>query len=151
MKETHGVAWVVIAATCVFGCTSEPSPLDASVDAGPEGVCCPMEEPSCDCTALGGWAPRVEECDTFGVCDAWPPDFQARVDSHGCPYWVTGSFGSETGCCLCRPEDAGLDAGEDAGEDAGVEVDAGEDAGVDAGVDAGLDADGGPDGGADGG
>lgn len=79
---------------------------DSAVPVG-GGVCCPRDTPSCDCTALGGWAPSLDECNLQGICDAWPPDFTEGVDSHGCPYWSPGGS-PESGCCLCLPEDGGL-------------------------------------------
>lgn len=125
------IAPVVILCASMFAACDAPAPVDGGLDATvsdamisdaaiadatlpdatvPDGggVCCPRGTPSCNCTALGGWAPSLEECDLQGVCDAWPEDFTSAVDSHGCPYWIPGDWPSESGCCNCPPEDGGL-------------------------------------------
>lgn len=95
-----------------------------TVDAGPDGssllpeggtvgpnrevgLCCPVEAPSCDCPAAGGWARTHAEC-RRGPCDVAPPSFEQAVDDYGCS--VLRVVGDES--CIGPPPhhyDAGLE------------------------------------------
>ncbi len=102
--------------TATTGCDDSGEVDDAALaDAPlPDGsMCCPLEEPTCDCFYTGGSPGEQGYCSA--ICDAEPDGWVSDVDENGCPVlrWVGG-----TGSCLPWP-DAGVDAGLDAGADAG--------------------------------
>jgi len=68
-------------------------------------ICCPIEEPTCDCFQIGG---TRQGGDCAAICDAEPDGWIESVDENGCPIleWVGG-----TGSCFWLP-DAGVDAGD---------------------------------------
>ena len=80
---------LLLTAACAGG-TSAPDagPSDARVTVpGPDGapgVCCPRaDDPSCECSELGGWAPSLDVCPrACGVAD-----FIDDTDDVGCPRW----------------------------------------------------------------
>jgi hypothetical protein len=95
--------------------TPDTGPRDAGTDAKSDAkvVCCPIDEPSCDVTRLGGSPDQNGRC-ASAIADA-PPTFSSYIDENGCPaYRVSGN-----GSCLTR--DAGYDADADAAStDAGA-------------------------------
>ena len=71
---------------------------DAKSDA--KVVCCPIDEPSCNGTRLGG-SPDVNGVCQSAIADAPPPNFHAFTDENGCRAYRVSSEGS------CLDFDAG--------------------------------------------
>jgi len=96
----------------------------AACDAGSGVACCPIDEPSCNCTDMGG-TPAADGTCRPGLCDAPPPMFKRYIDENGCPALKTVPYDGVD--CNAAP-DAGSDAGQDAQPDADASHDASSDA-----------------------
>jgi len=59
--------------------------------------CCPLGDPSCDCTGAGGSPDQPGGC--HDICDTRPVGWISNVDDSGCIYWTvppgTGSCSGE--------------------------------------------------------
>lgn len=99
----HGITPAEGAMCC--GCAPDAG-IDASTDAGTEGVCCPRDLSPCSNARVGGWAPTLDECPgPNGIYDGVWTD---EADAHGCALWVNHGISFVEGaiCCGC-PHDAG--------------------------------------------
>jgi hypothetical protein len=87
--------------------TPDAAPNDATPDAAPNDVtrdathdavvCCPIEEPRCDCFSTGRRDPLTGMC--MSICDVAPVGNVREVAADGCPYWRTTSQS-----CLSPPD-----------------------------------------------
>jgi hypothetical protein len=89
-------------------------PVVACDSAAAKVECCPIDEPSCNCTDMGG-TPAADGTCRPGLCDAPPPMFKRYIDENGCPALKTVPY---DGVDCNAPRDAGYDAGQDAQPDA---------------------------------
>jgi hypothetical protein len=97
---------MLVLSLCLGCVASDRSRRDASLDADTPrqdgGICCPLQEPDCECFLTGGWASSMEYCP--GICDLDPQSFEIEEDAHGCPTYRF--FGDTWGSCFGW-EDAG--------------------------------------------
>lgn len=78
--------------------TVDAAPTDVAPDTAPDAVvCCPIEEPRCDCFSTGRRDPLTGMC--MRLCDVAPVGNVREVAADGCPYWRTTSQS-----CLSRPD-----------------------------------------------
>jgi hypothetical protein len=85
---------------------------------GVVGVCCPRDQPTCDCFRTGGWAPSLELCPR--TCDLDPRSYEVVEDAYGCPQYRF--YGERRGCCLCPPDAGSPEDAGDAAADGAVDA-----------------------------